>query len=191
MKLRKALTILALCAFALPAAALEKREFKNADGSKSFTAELIDYNAKKKRVTVRKKNGRKSTFPISLLSEEDKQYVIKNADVIRVARAVKVKFTEVKGKVTRDRGDLIRSRTTPTGYQITVSNSSNKKIENLEIHYSYYYCVGSSRPGGPKHTPKVEKGVLTYPKLFGKYSETRESTMIDLIQENKKPEGGG
>ena len=68
-------------------------------------------------------------------------------------------------------------------------------VEDVDVRYSYYYCVGSSSATGPRHTPKVQKGVLSYPKMFGQYNETRETAQINLINESKKgvapPASGG
>ena len=190
-------TLVALAAFALPCSGLEQRKFQNADKSKSFMATLIDYNGAKKTVTVTLANGKKSLFKLSLLSEEDQKYVQSQADVLAVSRSIDVTFTEVKGDTEKNRAGLIRTSKTPTNYKIQVYNRSNKVIENLEVKYSYYYCVGSSSATGPRHTPKLAKGTITYPKLFGKYTETRETSKVDLIRETKKgvappvPSGGG
>lgn len=197
MKIRKLLTSIALCALILPASALEEREFKSADKTKSFKATLTDYDVKKKRVTVQLENGKSKRFPIDILSKEDQAYVKKYSDVLAVSRDIKITFTEVKGKTERSKEGLVRTRKTPTSYNIMVYNRSDKVIENLEVRYSYYYCVGSSSADGPRHTPKVSKGTLVFPKLFGKYNETRETAKITLIRESKKgvappvPSGGG
>ena len=53
----------------------EKRTFLSADGTKSFVATLISYDAKSEMVTVRKTNGRTTKFKIAALSDEDQKYV--------------------------------------------------------------------------------------------------------------------
>ncbi|MCP5536290.1 MAG: hypothetical protein H7A51_08670 [Akkermansiaceae bacterium] len=193
----KWLSLVAMLSFSLPAAALEEREFKSSDESKSFTATLTDYNAARKTATVTLKNGIVKSFDLSLLSEEDQKYVIDSADELAVSRSVSVSFKEVKGETTRTKSGLVRTRSTPTSYEIQVYNRSDKVIEDLEIRYSLYYCVGSSSATGPSHTPQVLKGSLIYPKLFGKYNETRATSEVVLIRESKKgvappvPSGGG
>lgn len=191
------LSLIALLSFILPSAALEEREFKSADKSKSFTATLIDYNEAKKTVTVTLKNGSQKRFALAILSEEDQKYVIDSADDLAVSRSVNVSFKEIKGETTRSKAGLVRTQSTPTSYEIQVYNRSDTVIEELEVRYSLYYCVGSSNATGPRHTPKVLKGSLIYPKLFGKYTETRPTSEITLIRESKKgvappvPSGGG
>lgn len=193
----KWLSLMMLVACALPSQALEERKFFNADKSQSFPATLTDYNEAKKLVTVTLKSGKKKKFSINLLSKEDQEYVKANATILAAARDINVSFKEVKGETTRSKSGLVRTRKTPTGYEIMVYNRSDKTIENLEVRYSYYYCVGSSSATGPRHTPKVLKGVISYPKMYGKYNETRKTDEVVLIRESKKgvappaPSGGG
>lgn len=196
-KRKQWLSLMTLLALALPCAALEEREFKSADESKTFTATLTDYNSAKKTVTVMLKNGSKKSFSIEVLSAADQKYVKASAAELAVARAVNVTFKEVKGKTARTKAGLVKTQSTPTSYDIQVYNRSDEIIENLEVRYSFYYCVGSSSATGPRHTPKVQKGSLVFPKLFGKYNETRQTTQIAIIRESKKgvappvPSGGG
>ncbi|BDS05160.1 hypothetical protein NT6N_02000 [Oceaniferula spumae] len=191
------LSLLALIALGLPCSALEQRRFQNADKTKSFQATLVDYNEAGKTVTVTLENGKTSKFSIDLLSPEDQKYVEAQSDVLAVSRSIEVTFTETKGETTRTKSGLVRSSTTPTHYKIMVYNRSDKVVENLKVNYSYYYCLGSSSATGPRHTPQVKTGTLVYPKLFGKYNETRETAKIDLIRASKKgvappvPSGGG
>ncbi|MGB0992047.1 MAG: hypothetical protein ACPG32_06215 [Akkermansiaceae bacterium] len=193
----KWISFFAMAALTLPGLALEKRKFHNADKSKSFSATLTAYNPTKKTVTVQFKSGKSSTFSIEKLSADDQKYVKDNADVLAVSSNLIISFKEVKDKTQRTKSDRVRTATTPTAFDIKVYNRSDTPIENLEIRYSYYYCVGSSSASGPRHTPKVSKGTLTFPKMFGKYTETRTTEKVALIRESKQgkappvPSGGG
>ncbi len=192
------LALSALISLALPSQALEQRTFHSAtDSSKSFEAELTGYDPIKQIVSVTLKSGKAQRFSLALLSEEDQKYVKDHAVILAVGRDVDISFKEVKGDVTRTKQGLVRSRSTPISYEIAVYNRSDQIIKDLEVRYSLYYCVGSSSATGPSHTPKLLKGTLTYPKLFGKYNETRTTSEIVIIRESKKgvappvPSGGG
>ncbi|MFK7911451.1 MAG: hypothetical protein AB8F34_12755 [Akkermansiaceae bacterium] len=194
---RKLAILLTSLVMILPLSALEEREFHNTDRSKSFRATLADYDEAKGLVTVQLATGKTKRFAMKLLSEEDQKYIKANSEMLVVARAFDVKFKEVKGETTRTKAGLIRTRKTPTSYQVQLYNRSKKIVEDVDVRYSYYYCVGSSSATGPRHTPKVKKGVLGFPKMFGQYSESRETAQVDLIRESKKgvappvPSGGG
>ncbi len=189
--------MLALVSLALPSAALEQRAFHNADKSQSFYGLLTGYNTDKKTVTVRLKNGREKRFHLKLLSADDQKYVLENRDVLAVNKGVRVSFKEIKGKSTRTKEGLIRTSTVPTHFEVTVYNRTKTPIEDLELRYSYYYCVGTLTPGGPKNTPHVSKGVLAYGKIYGQDTTTLQTAKIDIVRASKKgvappaPSGGG
>lgn len=190
------LTMIAFVLLVVPSSALEQRTFHSSnDKSKSFEAELTGYDPIKKMVSVTLKSGKAKRFSLALLSEEDQKYVRAHAVILAVGRDVDITFKEAQGDVTRTNKGLIRSRSTPTSYAITVYNRSDQIIKDLEVRYSFYYCVGSSSASGPRHSPKVQKGTLNYPKLFGKYNETRKTSEVVIIRESKKgvspPVSGG
>lgn len=178
--------MLALFSLAIPSMALEEREFRSADKSKSFHGLLTGYDADKKIVTVRLNSGREKRFNIDVLAKEDQQYVADNLDTLAVIKSINVSFKEIKEKSTRTKEGLITTSTVPTYYDITVYNRSTTPIEELELRYSYYYCVGTLTPGGPKHTPKVEKGLLVFDKLFEQDTATLQTAKIDIIRASKK-----
>jgi hypothetical protein len=188
--------MLALVSMALPSAALEQREFHSQDKTKSFYGRLMEYSTSSKTVTVRLKNGKTQRFKISLLSEEDQKYVLDNLDTLAVMRSVSVKFKEITEKPVRTKEGRIRTSTTPTYFDLTVYNRSKTSIENLELRYNYYYCVGSLDPQGAKHTPKVLKGTLQFDKIFGQDTITMPTAVVKIVRASKKgvappvPSGG-
>ena len=105
------LTILALVSLTLPSVALEQRAFHSVDKTKLFYGLLTNYDPVKKSVTVRMKNGRYKRFKISLLSEEDQQYVITSQGELAVNQGLRVTFKEIKEKSTRTKKGLIRTST--------------------------------------------------------------------------------
>jgi hypothetical protein len=189
------LSMIALLSLVLPSAALEQRLFKSADQTKTFTATLLEYNEAKRTVAVRIKGGDSKRFSIDLLSADDQKYVMGSAGELAVSRSVNVSFKEVKGETARSKSGRVRTSSTPISYDIQVYNRSDQVIKDLEVRYSFYYCVGSSTVNGPRHSPKVQKGSLIYPKLFGKYNETRPTANVVLVRESQKkilpPSGGG
>ena len=165
------MALLLLALIASTATAFEQRKFYNADRTKSFLATLADYDEAKSSVTVRLESGKKKRFNIKLLSKKDQEYIKKNAQILFVSRSFDVRFKEVKGDVTRSKSGLIRTRKTPTSYSVELYNRSKNIVENVDIRYTFYYCVGSSSASGPRHSPKVMKGVLSFPKMYGQYSD--------------------
>lgn len=194
---KRYLSLLALVSLALPSAALEERQFFSKDKSQSFAGLLTGYNATSKVVTVRLTRGREKRFKLDLLSAEDQKYVLDNRDTLAVIQGISVSFKEVKEKSERTKEGLIRTSRVPTYFDVTVYNRTKTPIENLELKYSYYYCVGTLEAGGPKHSPKVEKGSLAFNKLFGRDTATLQTSKIDIIRASKKgvappvPSGGG
>lgn len=189
------LSLIALLSLVLSSAAIEQRQFKSADETKTFTATLIEYKDSTRTVTVRLKSGGSKRFSIDLLSADDQKYVMDSAEELAVSRSVHVSFKEVKGDTSRSKAGRVRTQSTPISYEIQVYNRSDQVIKDVEVRYSFYYCVGSSSATGPRHTPKVQKGSLIYPKLFGKYNETRHTADVVLVRESQKrilpPSGGG
>ena len=189
--------MLALVSLTLPSAALEQRAFHSVDKTKLFYGLLTDYNPAKKSVTVRMKNGQFKQFKISLLSEEDQEYVLASQGELAVNQGLRVSFKEVKDKSTRTKKGLIRTSTVPTYFDVTVYNRSKTPIEGLKLRYSYYYCIGTLTSGGPKHSPQVAKGVLAFTKIFGQDTSTLQTAKIDIMRASKKgvappaPSGGG
>jgi hypothetical protein len=190
------LSMIALLSLALPCAALEQHEFHSNDNSQSFHGQLTDYDAAKKVVTVKLKNGKVSKFKLSLLSEDDQKYVIHNQVTLSAVKGLQVSFKEVKGKITRTKEGLIRTTVTPTSYDVTVYNRTKTPMRDLTLNYHYYYCVGTLTPGGAKHTPKVTTGRLMFDKLFGQDTATLTTSTINITRARKKavlptPGGGG
>ena len=178
--------MIALLSLTLPCVALEQREFHSSDNSQSFNGQLTDYDAAKKVVTVKLKNGKDSTFKLSLLSEDDQKYVLNNQVSLSAIKGLNVTFKEIKEKSTRTEEGLIRTTIAPTYYDVTVYNRSKTPIRELKLNYHYYYCVGTLVAGGPRHMPKVQTGSLIFDKLFGQDTATLKTSAIDIIRASKK-----
>ena len=180
------LVLLLTALLALPALALEERKFFSVDGSKSFEGTLSDYDAAKGMVKVLMKSGKTKQFSLNLLSKKDQDYIKQNADTLQIARNFDLRFKEFKEKTTLTKKGLVRTNTTPTGFEVQLYSRSKKVIEGVSVRYYFYYCVGSSSAEGPRHTPKRIKGELDFPKMYDQYTETRKTAQVNLIRESKK-----
>lgn len=180
------LSMLAFVCLVLPSAALEDRTFHNKDKSQSFSGRLTGYKASSKIVTIRLSKGGVRRFKLGLLAADDQKYVLKNQDTLAVIGGVSVSFKEIKEKSTRTKKGLIRTSTVPTHYNVTVYNRTKTPIEDLELRYSYYYCVGTLTAGGPKHTPQVANGSLVFDKLYDQDTATLKTKTIDIVRSSKK-----
>ena len=175
------LSLLATLAFALPSQAIEQRTFYSADKSKSFEATLTGYNASKKTVMVVYASGKKSSFPLSVLSKECQDYVFANQDLLIIAKSVRLKFKEVKVK---GGGDGVA-----TGYAIEVNNSGKRAIDDLTLKYTLYYRQGDLKKGGS--VAKTKTGTLTTGKIYDADTLTVETYKVDIVRKSKPASGGG
>lgn len=178
--------MLAFTSMILPGQALEERQFYSPNKEKSFYGLLTGYDTSKKTVTVRLKNGQEKRFKIDLLAKDDQKYVLDNEDTLAVIGGVSLSFREIKQPSTRTKVGLIRTSSVPTSFDITVYNRSKTPIEDLELRYSYYYCVGTLAAGGPKHTPQVAKGTLMFDKIFGQDTSSQQTSVVDIVRASKK-----
>lgn len=177
----KSLLLLISLALALPSLAIAPRTFKNADKSKSFEATLTAYDAKNDRVTVVFPSGSKKSFPVSILCQEDQDYIQANKDMLIISNSVRLKFDEVKDEQV---GDGV-----PTGYIIEVFNSGKRAIENITLKYTLYYSQGDLNKGGT--VDKTATGVVTTGKMFDSDTLTVETAKVDIVRKIKPPVGGG
>ena len=128
-----------LLAFTPSVGAIEPRKFYSADKAKSFKATLLDYNPKKKVVSVVSASGKKQSFPLNILSEDCQDYVLTHAKLLIISKSVRLSFEEVKEKGSGDG--------TSTGYAIEVNNSSNRPIDELTLKYTLHYRQGDLKKG--------------------------------------------
>ena len=181
------LAFLALFALSLAAPALEKREFWNADKTKSFQATLVDYATKTKTVTVRKPGGREINFKIDTLSEEDQEYIKEKAPILAAARGITTSISDFTGDKTHSKGKTIRLTTTQAGYNITLTNRS-QKIENITVRYTIFYKKDKEK--GASDIVK-KQGSYDISTLFRNEQDTRQTETVSLERYIRKPSGGG
>ena len=119
-------------------AAGDIRRFESADGTRSFSGELVGYDPKTEMVSVRMQ-GRVSSFKLSLLSAGDQEYVKKEGEVLALVNQIDITLAEYRGKATKQEKDRISDRVYPSGYSVRLSNRSRQTFEKLELTYTVYY----------------------------------------------------
>ncbi|MCU0795961.1 MAG: hypothetical protein MUF31_08515 [Akkermansiaceae bacterium] len=134
----KAVASFLLCLILSIPARADLRRFQSADGTRDFTGELVGYDPKTEMVSV-KMQGRVASFKLSLLSEDDQEYVKEQGEVLALVNQIEITLTEYRGKPTKKEEDRIVDRIYPSGYEVRLSNRSRQTFENLEFTYTVYY----------------------------------------------------
>lgn len=174
------LAVLAALILTLPAEALERRTFYSADKSQSFAATLEGFDQKKKVVTVVFPSGDKKSFSLDILSKECQEYVLANAELLLIAKSVKLGFEEVREKSGDD--------AFATGYAIEVSNTGTKPIDEVTLKYTLHYRQGDLNKGGT--VAKTKSGTLRTEKLFSKDRLHVQTSKVDIVRKFRPPQGG-
>ena len=142
---------------ALPARA-DLHRFDNADGSKSFYAELLRFDDKKKLVTVRMVSGREMHFPVSLLSEKGQEWVDGQKEILAASRWLRLKLTGEWGKRTVTKADSSKTITSERLYHSELSNFGPLPLKDLEVTYNIHLFRDDGKNGSRSirtHTEKV------------------------------------
>ena len=184
---RTLITLLSCAVLGLPAMALEKRTFTSADGSKTMEGRLMDYNAQKGLVTIRK-GMRNTTFKLSLLSEADVEYVKENANAVAAANSIRLDFDLFKDKPVTNRTDTERTTTTPAGYEISVRNWTKKDISDIEIKYTIFHRKDAENGPGSITTTEGSTHIST---LFSNSEDVNRTSSINLVRYSRQKSGGG
>lgn len=142
MKLSTFLAAAALWLVLLAPAPAELHEFNSADGIKTFWANLTNYDAKKDLVSVRRGNGRQQVFPASLLSEEDREWVKQQYEIIKIGRHVKIEATARHGNRKITKSSNQKQIETSKYFDIKISNSSREEVSGLTVQYEVHVTQG-------------------------------------------------
>ena len=161
------------------------RMFQNKDNTKSFLAKLTGYDNKTQNVTVRMKNGRTTTFPITVLSPDDQAYVKANGKQLAIASDIEIGLTKFQDKSVKKTAPRITNRVYPSGYNITLNNRSKNTYDNISVKYTLYYevqgYVDSQRSKMRHH------GTLDYGQIVDKERVTLQTEKIDIISGKLEP----
>ena len=120
----------------------EYRAFTDTKG-REINAELIRYDATKKKVTIKRKGKGTTTVPISLFSENDQKYIIawdKDQEFLS-DRKLKVEFNRRKRKNTYYSQDAysMSRKFYDCSYKITFKNGSTADFKKVTLEYVIFY----------------------------------------------------
>ena len=158
---RNALVAVCVCGILLavgPSARADLHRFENTDGSKSFYAELLRFDDKKKVVTVRMVSGREMHFPVSILSEKDQAWVDGQKGILAASRWLKLKLSGEWGERTVSKAELSKTITTERIYHAELSNFGPLPLKDLEITYNIHLFRDDGKEGSRSvrtHTERV------------------------------------
>jgi len=139
-------------------------EFTLKDG-RTLKAEIVSYNAKLKKVELKREDGKRIPVNPSVFAEEDQKYIMAWAtlDGVRNERLFKVNCEkdlvekwkkEEMGDVTYDGGDPVKellstSRFERYVFELNLENKNEFALENLTLEYRVFYeqevAVGASK----------------------------------------------
>lgn len=163
----------------------EIRRFQNKDKTKSFFAELTGYDTKTKRVTVRMKNGRTSTFLIDVLSKEDQEYVEANGKRLAIGNDIRLSLRKFQDKSKKKLEPRIVNRVYPSGYTVTLNNRSKKTYKGITINYTLYYGVQGYLK--PERKQEEKAGTLTCEKITSQQTLSLNTETVDIISGKLEP----
>lgn len=175
-------TLGCLC-FCVATLSAELHDFKSADGSKSFSGELIEYDPATKTVTVISQRSTKS-FSIDLLSEADQKYVIEQGKLLAVFKNIEISLKEFRNDSEKRTSERIEDRVAPCGYVITLNNRSPQDFKGLVVKYTIYYGV----QGYLEVDRKIETsaGELTC-DLASNRSQELQTKTVDIVSGKMEP----
>lgn len=183
------LTLCASCLLVMSASGTEMRTFSSADKSKTFEGVLVGYSSKTDTVQVRRKGARHTTkFKLEMLSVADQEYVRAQEEILRVAASVAIDMEAWKGEAVTQRGETVKTTTTPVAYEITVKNRSSEELKDIEVRYTIYYNKDSESGRASELTLESSFEIDT---LFAKYEDTTRTDEINLEKYRRSKSGGG
>ncbi|MFP6874111.1 MAG: hypothetical protein VCA55_11445 [Verrucomicrobiales bacterium] len=168
-----------LLAVGLPARA-DLHRFGNVDETKSFYAELLRFDDRKKVVTVRMVSGKEVNFPISVLSEEDRTWINGQKEILAASRWLKLKLSGEWGKRTVTKAESSKTITTERIYHAELSNYGPLPLRDLEVTYNIHLF----RDDGGKGSRSVRTHTETVSYLT---SVSRKNRLAPVILSQTMP----
>lgn len=179
----KLLFIIGCLCFCVTTLSAELHNFKSADGSKTFSAELIGYDPKTKMVTVILQRNTQN-FSIDLLSEDDQKYVIEKGKQLAAIKNILITTKKFRGNSEKKTSGRVEDRVAPSGYVISLNNRSAYDFKNLEVRYTIYYAVQSYINSDRK--VETLTGELTYDLASNRSKELNTKT-VDIVNGKMEP----
>ena len=185
-------TLFAACV-SMGLASGEMRTYTSADGKKSFRGELLSYEEKSSKVQVRTSKGRVVTFSEKLLSEEDREFIKSQGPVLQARKSLSVKSKHASKRTAKNKppeGEWCYEKY-DHWYQISVGNSRQKLMKDVEVHYTFF--VERNRR---EYEGKIEviEGSATIDLILANSEEqiTTKKVNLELWSDNPvMPKGGG
>lgn len=164
----------------------ELREFSNEDGSKTFKAELVNYQPLKKLVEVERESGKRIKFRLDAVSKKDQAYILNRAPLLEIAYNLKVNGRIDPGKKEVTKSPPFKTTKTPKAYRLSFRNNSQLPIQDLTIDYAIHWTKdsGTGRKGELK---KVLEGSSTLSAVLPLQEVSLTTEAVDVIY--KQPYG--
>ncbi len=115
------------------------RTFTSSDGARTFEGRLTAYNASTQTVTVENRQGQTLHFKEDLISEDDREYVLSNADKLPPEISLDVRFEKLLDRGDSKRTGGSRTTTSDAGYKIALRNFTPERFSDVEVEYLMIY----------------------------------------------------
>lgn len=117
----------------------EWRTFTSAEGGRTFKGQLTAFDEELDTVTVRNSNRQEVSFKMDLISKDDRDYVIENADKLPPDANLQIRFETLNERKDAKRGSDTRTKTYEGGYKISVNSYTPRTIKDVEVEYVMIY----------------------------------------------------
>ncbi len=189
------LVIVSLCFFSASVVQAELHEFRTPDG-KSVQAEIVDFNAKLGKVTLKRQGGKRVRVNPSVFIEVDQKYIkewaslagFRSESLFKISCEDKLveKWTEPVMQSINYGGEMVKETVAEKKYKrllfdVNLENKNGVPLENLQFEYRIFYEQEEQpQPGKIVVKKKVESGVLKTVQLASKGKKTLTTKSVVL-----------
>ncbi|MGE9269513.1 MAG: hypothetical protein ACQKBU_01810 [Verrucomicrobiales bacterium] len=168
--------MLGLCS--TPGGAAELHRFESADGGKDFVGELRGYDPDSELVRV-KVNSKLLSFPLKVLSQRDRLYVLDNGEGLAMANQLAIHLERYIDKHEKRVMGRKTDRIYPSGYEVRLTNRSQRELKKIKLTYTVYYGVQGYLD--PARTTMEFTGRLYCKALAPGKSVTLRTKPVDIV----------
>lgn len=178
----KTIALIVYCGMYAFFAQAEYREFTDAQG-RTLSAELIRYNAKQKKVTLKCEGKGIKTVPISIFSETDQSYIIswnKNQDFLS-DKTLKIECHRIKKKNTDLSSEYyyMSRKYYDFNYSVELENNSYTDFNNVTFEYVIFYS--QDKHINNNHDIKEQPGTLYKTQVMDIPSRSTKELETDKV----------
>ncbi len=195
------IVMLCLCTITMgiSTAIAEMHAFTLEDG-RALEAEIIDYNAKLGKVTLKRMDGKRIPVPSNIFIEADQEYIHEwdAAKAFSSDRFLKIfcddeKIKERKEEKYKDisdtEGNVEKTLMKITafehiGYEITLQNMNQTAINGVRMEYNIYYEQSKESYEKPVADQKTFTDKITLPSLMGKKKTLVMTKGVEIHNDN-------